>query len=63
MEDEFEDQELERISEGQAPSPKFRGGPTPEEIPEFEMSRRRQSDPVPAGSHETVGSSAAINHE
>lgn len=38
-EEVFEDQELQRISEGQAPSPKFRGGPNPEEVPRFQMSK------------------------
>jgi aerobic C4-dicarboxylate transport protein len=39
VEDDFENQELERITGGQEPSPKFRGGPNPGEIPEFQMSR------------------------
>ena len=47
VEEDFQDQELERISKGGQASPKFRGGPTPGEMPEFEMSRP----------------SAAINHE
>ena len=40
-------EELERISGGGQASPKFRGGPNPGEMPEFQMSRP----------------SAAINHE
>jgi aerobic C4-dicarboxylate transport protein len=57
VEDDFEDQELERISGGGAPSPKFRGGPNPEDIPGFQMSR-------PGGhSAPPERSSAAINHE
>lgn len=38
-EEVFEDQEIQRISEGQVPSPKFRGGPNPQEIPQFQMSK------------------------
>jgi aerobic C4-dicarboxylate transport protein len=53
VEDDFEDQELERISGGGQPSPKFRGGPNPEDIPEFQMTRAATS----------TGSSAAIHHE
>ncbi|WP_104173426.1 cation:dicarboxylate symporter family transporter [Arthrobacter sp. Y81] len=58
VEDDFEDQELARISGGETPSPKFRGGPNPEDIPGFQMSQ-------PAGAHAgpPERSSAAINHE
>jgi aerobic C4-dicarboxylate transport protein len=38
-EEVFEGQEIQRLSEGQDPSPKFRGGPHPEEIPQFQMSK------------------------
>ena len=47
VEEDFQEQELERISGGGQASPKFRGGPNPGEMPEFQMSRP----------------SAAINHE
>jgi aerobic C4-dicarboxylate transport protein len=49
VQDDFENQELERISGGQEPSPKFRGGPNPGEIPEFQMSRSAgaQAGPPP----------------
>ncbi|YCH16625.1 hypothetical protein M1E17_19185 [Arthrobacter sp. D1-29] len=47
VEEVFEDQELERLSDGQAPSPKFRGGPNPGDIPEFQMSRRSPAAAVP----------------
>jgi aerobic C4-dicarboxylate transport protein len=47
VEENFQEQELERISRGGQASPKFRGGPNPGEMPEFQMSRP----------------SAAINHE
>jgi aerobic C4-dicarboxylate transport protein len=47
VEEDFQEQELERISGGGQASPKFRGGPSPDEMPEFQMSRP----------------SAAINHE
>jgi aerobic C4-dicarboxylate transport protein len=47
VEEDFQEQELERISGGGQASPKFRGGPNPDEMPEFQMSRP----------------SAAINHE
>ncbi|WP_411374497.1 C4-dicarboxylate transporter DctA [Arthrobacter sp. MPF02] len=42
-EEVFEDQELQRISEGQQPSPKFRGGPSPEDVPQFQMSKTARS--------------------
>ncbi len=38
-EEVFEDQEIQRISDGQVPSPKFRGGPNPQEIPQFQMGK------------------------
>ena len=41
-EDVFEEQEIERLSEGQEPSPKFRGGPNPDAIPQFEMIKPGQ---------------------
>jgi aerobic C4-dicarboxylate transport protein len=40
--DVFEAQELERISEGREPSPKFSGGPNPDAVPQFEMSKPGQ---------------------
>jgi aerobic C4-dicarboxylate transport protein len=43
-EDVYEEQELQRITGGQNPSPKFRGGPTPDNIPQFEMSKKGQSE-------------------
>ena len=58
VEDDFEDQELARISGGEAPSPKFRGGPDPEDIPGFQMS-----PPARAYAGPPERSSAAINHE
>ncbi|ACL41380.1 sodium:dicarboxylate symporter [Pseudarthrobacter chlorophenolicus A6] len=42
-EEDFQDQELQRISEGQEPSPKFRGGPNPGDIPRFQMSKSTQA--------------------
>jgi aerobic C4-dicarboxylate transport protein len=38
-EEAFEDQELQRISEGQDPSPKFHGGPSAADVPQFQMSK------------------------
>ncbi|MDQ0031090.1 cation:dicarboxylate symporter family transporter [Arthrobacter bambusae] len=38
----FEEQEIERLSEGREPSPKFRGGPNPDAIPQFEMIKPGQ---------------------
>ncbi|MGA8790383.1 MAG: C4-dicarboxylate transporter DctA, partial [Paenarthrobacter sp.] len=46
-EEVFEEQELERISGGQEPSPKFRGGPAAEDIPQFEMSKRSGQPSTP----------------
>jgi hypothetical protein len=46
-EEVFEGQEIQRLSEGQDPSAKFRGGPHPEEIPQFQMSK---ADRASAGS-------------
>jgi aerobic C4-dicarboxylate transport protein len=46
-EEVYAQQELERISTGQQPSPKFRGGPAADDIPQFEMSKPGQpSTPV-----------------
>ena len=42
----FEEQEIERISEGRDPSPKFRGGPNSDEIPQFEMIKPGQQSPA-----------------
>ncbi len=43
-EEVFEGQELQRLNEGQDPSPKFRGGPNPEEIPQFQMSKAARAN-------------------
>jgi aerobic C4-dicarboxylate transport protein len=55
VEDDFEDQELGRISGGHAPSPKFRGGPNPEEIPEFHMRRPTRAAAAPDASSDAGG--------
>lgn len=39
-EEEFEAAELRRIAEGAQPSPKFGGGPSAEDLPEFELRKR-----------------------